>query len=250
MSSSCWPDHAGPGVEPVDDYEVVQQSFDMLALISGEIDAAQAMIYNEYAQVLETINPDTGELFTADDLSVIDWNDVGTAMLQDAIWADGSQLGVASYQDVTTRFIAASIEGWAWCRDNADDCVEVVLNNGTTLGESHQTWQLNEISNLIWPSPDGAGIINQGLWDQTIDVATSEGVLASAPDAAAFTNEYVEAALKLLADRGVDAIGSGFTKDNRRTHRRRRLSQSDRRIGAGSGALDLGGGQARRSERK
>jgi len=200
------------GVEPGVDYEIVQQNFDMLALITGEIDAAQAMIYNEYAQVLETINPETGELFTADDFTIIDWNDVGTAMLQDAIWADGTRLGDEAYQDITTRFIAASVEGWAWCRDNSSDCVDVVLNNGTTLGESHQTWQLNEISALIWPSPDGAGVINQGLWDQTIDVATSESVLGSAPDATAFTNEYAEAALKLLADAGVDANGSGFSK--------------------------------------
>ena len=200
------------GVDPGVDYEIVQQNFDMFALINGEIDAAQAMIYNEYAQVLETVNPDTGELFTADDLSVIDWNDEGTAMLQDAIWADGSQLGIASYQDVTTRFIAASVEGWAWCRDNSAACVDVVLANGPTLGQSHQAWQLNEISNLIWPSPSGAGVIDQGLWDQTVTVATSEGVLAAAPDAGAFTNEYADAALKLLADRGVDATGSGFAK--------------------------------------
>ena len=200
------------GVEPGADYEIVQQNFDMLALISGEIDAAQAMIYNEYAQVLETVNPDTGELFTADDLSIIDWNDEGSAMLQDAIWADGTRLGDPAYEDVTTRFLAASIEGWAWCRDNAADCVQVVLNNGTTLGESHQAWQLNEVGALIWPSPNGAGVIDQGLWDQTIEIATSEGVLAGAPDADSFTNSYAEAAQKLLADSGVDSIGSGFSK--------------------------------------
>jgi len=200
------------GVEPGVDYEIVQQNFDMLALITGEIDAAQAMIYNEYAQVLETVNPDTGELYTADDLTVIDWNDEGTAMLQDAIWANGDRLDDAAYQDITTRFIAASVEGWAWCRDNADDCVEVVLSNGPTLGASHQAWQLNEINALIWPSPSGAGIVEQGLWDQTIDVATSESVLASAPDAGAFTNEFAEAAQKLLADAGVDTTGSGFSR--------------------------------------
>ena len=37
----------------------------MVAFVAGEIDAAQAMIYNEYAQVLETKNPATGKLFTA-----------------------------------------------------------------------------------------------------------------------------------------------------------------------------------------
>ncbi len=192
------------------DYEIVQQNFDMAALLSGEIDAAQAMIYNEYAQVLESINPDTGELYTADDFTIIDWNDVGTAMLQDAIWADGTRLGEEAYDDQTTRFIAASIEGWAWCRDNAGDCVDVVLNNGPTLGTSHQTWQLNEINALIWPSPEGVAVMDKSLWDQTIEIATGEGVLAGAPDDGAYTTEFAEAAIELVGD--LDVNGSGFSK--------------------------------------
>ncbi len=191
------------GLEPGADFELVQQNFDMVALIQREIDAAQAMTYNEYAQVLETVNPDTGELFQPEDLTVIDWNDVGTAMLQDAIWADGAKLGDEAYADQTTRFIAASIEGWIWCRDNAEACVEVVLNNGTTLGASHQTWQLNEINKLFWPSPGGAGVMDTALWDQTIDVSLSEGVLGAAPDDAAYTTEYAQAALDLIGDADV-----------------------------------------------
>ncbi len=190
-------------LEPGADFELVQQNFDMVALIQGEIDAAQAMTYNEYAQVLETVNPDTGELYQPEDLTVIDWNDVGTAMLQDAIWADGSKLGDEAYDDQTTRFIAASIEGWMWCRDNAEACVEVVLNNGPTLGTSHQTWQLNEINKLIWPSPGGAGVMDKALWDQTIEVSLSEGVLSAAPDDAAYTTDYAQAALDLIGDADV-----------------------------------------------
>ncbi len=200
------------GLEPGEDYEMVQQNFDMLALINGEIDAAQAMIYNEYAQVLETVNPDTGELFQPEDLTVIDWNDVGTAMLQDAIWADGERLADAEYQDQTTRFIAGSIQGWAWCRDNADACVDVVLNNGTTLGASHQAWQLNEINALIWPSPGGAGVMDQGLWDQTIEISVSENVLPAEPDEGAFTTEYAEAAVAMLEAKGIDVVGSDWTR--------------------------------------
>ncbi|MFT7476318.1 MAG: NitT/TauT family transport system substrate-binding protein [Verrucomicrobiales bacterium] len=199
-------------LEPGTDFEIVQQSFDMTGLLSGDIDAAQAMIYNEYAQVLETINDETGELYTADDLTVIDWNDEGTAMLQDAIWADGARLASdADYQDITTRFIAASVKGWAWCRDNADSCVDVVLNNGPTLGTSHQAWQLNEINNLIWPSPGGAGVMDQGLWDQTVDIAVAEDVLTADPDATAFTSEWAEAAVDLLKNQNVDVIGNDWS---------------------------------------
>lgn len=200
------------GLEPGTDYELVQQNFDMLALLAGDIDAAQAMTYNEYAQVLESINPATGELYTADDLTVINWNDVGTAMLQDAIWASGERLASdPAYADITTRFIAASLQGWAWCRDNIDACVDVVLDNSPILGRSHMTWMLNEINNLIWPSPGKAGVMDTGLWDQTIDVATSEGVLAGAPDADAYTTEYATAAVAMLEDMGIDVVGSSWS---------------------------------------
>src|SRR5215210_3995263 len=93
----------------VKDITLIQQAFDMNGFLAGDIDAAQAMTYNEYAQVLETKNPKTGKLYTADDLNVIDWNDVGTAMLQDAIWAQTGKLEEKDYADQTTKFIKASI---------------------------------------------------------------------------------------------------------------------------------------------
>ena len=37
---------------------------------TGDIDAAEAMTYNEYAQVLEAVNPDTGELYQPEDFNV------------------------------------------------------------------------------------------------------------------------------------------------------------------------------------
>ena len=75
------------GLEPDEDFEVVIQPFDMTLLLNAVdgceagstdcVDVAEAMIYNEYAQVLETENPDTGELYQPEDLNVIDYNDVG-----------------------------------------------------------------------------------------------------------------------------------------------------------------------------
>lgn len=201
------------GLDPSNDVTLVQQNFDMLALINGEIDAAQAMIYNEYAQVLETINPDTGELYQPEDLSIINWNDEGTAMLQDALWADADRLeDDAAYRDTAVRFVEASIRGWAHCRDNPDDCVNIVLDNASTLGESHQQWQLNEVSSLIWPSPLGAGVMDPELWDQTVEIATSENILASAPDDGSFRTDIAEEALANLRADGVDVTGEGFER--------------------------------------
>ncbi len=196
------------GLDPASDVQLVQQNFDMLALISGEIDAAQAMIYNEYAQVLETVNPDTGELYQPEDLNIINWNDVGTAMLQDALWADADRLeDDPAYRATAVRFVEASLLGWIFCRDNPEECVNIVLDNAPTLGRSHQTWQLNEISALIWPSPLGVGIMDPDLWAQTVEVATSEEILSSAPDEGAYRDDIAREAVANLVNAGVDVFG-------------------------------------------
>ena len=127
----------------------------MVGLLDGDIDAAEAMTYNEYAQVLEAVNPDTGELYTPEDFNVISYEEVGVGMLQDAIWADAGRLEpTTAYRDIATRFVAASIEGWAYCRDNPEACRDIVVAAGSQLGDSHQLWQMNEINKLIWPADE------------------------------------------------------------------------------------------------
>ncbi len=53
------------GLDPGKDVTLVQQQFDMQGLLRKDIDAAQAMSYNEYAQVLEAKNPATGAALPA-----------------------------------------------------------------------------------------------------------------------------------------------------------------------------------------
>jgi NitT/TauT family transport system substrate-binding protein len=202
---------AKAGLDPDTDLTIVQQPFDMSLLLNREIDAAEAMTYNEYAQVLEATNPDTGQLYQPEDLSVINFNDVGTAMLQDAIWARGDWLQDAANQDVTKRFLRASFRGWIYCRDNFDACVDIVLKNGPTLGRGHMAWQLNEINKLIWPSPAGIGVMDKALWDQTVEVATSTKLLSAAPDADAYRTDLAEQAVKDLEAEGMDAKGASYT---------------------------------------
>jgi NitT/TauT family transport system substrate-binding protein len=206
------------GVTP-DDISLVQQAFDMNGFLAGDIDAAQAMTYNEYAQVLESENPATGKLFTPDDLNVIDWNKEGTAMLQDAIWADSAKLADDdAYAEQTVKFIKASIKGWIYAKDNPEKAAAIVTAAGSTLGESHQLWMTNEVNKLIWPSTSGGiGMIDEDAWKQTVDIAmgtkneTGATVISAEPPASAHTNEYVEKALAELKDEGVDTEGADFT---------------------------------------
>ena len=204
------------GLDASSDVELVQQQFDMKALLSREIDAAQAMTYNEYAQLLEAINPDTGKLYTAEDFTVLDWNTEGTAMYQDAIWASQERLADAAYQATTQAFVQASLKGWIYCRDNAQECADIITANGSKLGASHQLWMMNEVNKLIWPSPLGVGVIDPALWTQTVTVALNTlnadevAIITADPGAAAYTNQYAEAANAALTADGLDTTGDGF----------------------------------------
>jgi NitT/TauT family transport system substrate-binding protein len=204
------------GIDPSSDVTLVQQQFDMNGLLSGDIAAAQAMSYNEYAQLLETVDPATGELYTAEDFDTIDWNAEGVAMLQDAIWANTDRLDDEAYAEQTVKFIAASLQGWAFCRDNVEQCRDITVAAGSTLGASHQMWQVNEVNKLIWPSPDGVGVIDEAAWDRTVEIAKSttnaEGstVLTTDPNSEAYTNEYVLQALELLREDGLDVTGEAY----------------------------------------
>jgi len=196
--------------------KLVQQAFDMKGFLAGDIDAAQAMTYNEYAQVLETVNPDTGNLYQPDELNVINWNDEGTAMLQDAIWADTEKLKDKDFQDETVKFIKASIKGWVYARDNAQKAADIVTAAGSTLGTSHQLWMTNEVNKLLWPSTDGLGVIQKKAWDQTAKIAeatkdnTGSTIITKAPPSTAYSNTYVKKALAELKDEGVDVMGTSF----------------------------------------
>jgi NitT/TauT family transport system substrate-binding protein len=200
------------GIEPdnPDEVTIVQQPFDMSLLLNREIDVAQAEIYNEYAQLLEATNPETGELYQPEDFTVFDYNDVGTAMLQDHVFVRESWLAEEGNEDIAVRFLRASFRGWIFCRDNFDECVNIVLENGPTLGEGHMRWQLNEINALIWPSPQGIGVMDQELYDQTVQISLDFGVLQNPPDEAALRTDLAQQALEGLTD--LDTTGEGFTK--------------------------------------
>jgi NitT/TauT family transport system substrate-binding protein len=206
------------GLDPETDFETVIQPFDMTLLLNAAdgceasdtdcVDVAEAMIYNEYAQVLETVNPETGELYQPEDLNVINYNDVGTAMLQDALFARAAWLAEEGNEDIAVRFLRASFRGWIHCRDNPDDCVGYVTEAGSTLGAGHQAWMMNEINDLIWPSPSGIGVMDGALWDQTVETAIEAEIIGAEPPDDAYRTDLAEQALEGLDN----ATGDDFEK--------------------------------------
>jgi NitT/TauT family transport system substrate-binding protein len=199
------------GIDPQQDVEVIAQPFDMNLFLNREVDAAAAMTYNELAQVLETENPDTGELFQLSDLNVMKMSDLGTGALEDGIFVREDWIADEANQDLATRFLKASFKGWIYCRDNPDDCVQYVLDEGPTLGEGHQQWQMNEINKLIWPNENKIGVMNTADYDTTAQIAQDYGIVKKDPGDGVYVTEYAEAAVKELEDEGVDVTGSDYT---------------------------------------
>jgi NitT/TauT family transport system substrate-binding protein len=191
------------------DFTKVIQPFDMSLLLKKDIDAAEAMIYNEYAQVLEATNPATGQLYQPGDLNVINYNTEGTAMLQDALFARDAWLKTGNNADIATRFLRASFKGWIFCRDNAQKCVDYTTAAGSTLGKGHQAWMMNEVNPLVWPAPNGIGQTDPTLWKQTVDVSIGGGVIKTAPPDTAYRNDLALAALQGITG---DTKGTGFKK--------------------------------------
>jgi NitT/TauT family transport system substrate-binding protein len=200
------------GIDPKNPKSVtiVNQPFDMSLFLQNKVDAAAAMTYNELAQVLESKNPKTGQLYKLSDLNVITMERAGTAMLEDGIFAQGAWLKDAKNQDIAKRFLAASFKGWAYCRDNQKACVDIVLKNGTLLGRGHQTWQMNEINKLIWPAPvRGIGVMNPIAYTRTAAIAKQFKVITKAPSGA-YRTDLAKAANAMLRKQGVNTTGLGW----------------------------------------
>ena len=200
------------GMDPKKDVTIVNQPFSMDLLLKRQVDAAAAMTYNELAQVLETKNPKTGKLYQPSDLNIIKMEDVGTGMLEDGVFVRGDWIKDKDHQKTAKKFLAASFKGWIYCRDHVQECTQIVLDNGPTLGKGHQTWQMNEINALIWPASKGIGVMDKAAYQRTAKIAQQFGVIKNAPSADAYRTDLAQDAQDEVSSEGMDVNGNDYTK--------------------------------------
>jgi len=204
---------------------ITTQDFSMNALLDGDIDAAEAMTYNEYAQLLETEDPnEPGTLITDEDINIISYEDTTGAMLQDAIWARTADLKDPAFQQTTVDFLTAVFKGWIYVRDHTEEGASMAYaaalaagdGGAFPVGPGHQLWMMNESNKLVWPSPNGIGIIDADDWAQTVEGALAstneqgQKLITTEPPASAYTNEFAQKALDALAD-DFDVTGESYT---------------------------------------
>jgi NitT/TauT family transport system substrate-binding protein len=182
---------------------IVQQPCDMNLFLKHQVDSASAMTYNEVAQVYEAgVKPSQ--------INVIKMQNVGTGMLEDGLFSTAKYLSSSANQAIATKVIAATLQGWIYCRDHVADCVQMTLKEGPTLPKGHQTWMMNEINKLIWPNTAGIGLMDKSAYAQTAKISQQFGVIKKAPTAGAYRTDLAAKAVAMLKAKGVDVNGKSY----------------------------------------
>ena len=175
-------------MDPDKDLNVIKQGFTMDPFLSGQMDAASAMTYNEYQIVLESG-------VSADDLNVIRYNDEGVGMLEDNLFT--SEDMVNNKPDVVQRFVRASLKGWRAAVDNQPAAVDTVMKYvepGSTTAD-HQTRMMSEVAKLLMApgmTEDQIGLMDAGRFATTADIAYKFHVINTPADPVkSYTNDFV-----------------------------------------------------------
>ncbi len=171
-----------------EDYQLVSQGFSMDAFISGELDVASAMIYNEYYSVLESG-------ISAEDINIIDYADYGLDFPGDTLFT--STRLAEENPDLCARMVRASLRGWQYAVENPDEAADIVLKYDTSGAQTiaHQRSMMYEIAKLVQVSVRPLGYTDRDSVRRTIDTLFNYGVLSSPiePDTV-FNNTFWEQA--------------------------------------------------------
>ena len=159
--------------------KIIKQGFNVDPILQKQADCVSTMTYNEYWQVIEAgVKPE--------DLVVFKYEDQGVATLEDGLYVMEDKLKDAAFVDKMARFVKASMKGWTYAREHADEAVKIVLDNDETGAqtEHHQSQMLQEINKLTEGS-NGALVAADA--DRTVDTLLSGGsdpVITKKPEGA------------------------------------------------------------------
>jgi len=168
--------------------EVLKQAFNVDPLIQGQAACISTMTYNEYGQVLRAG-------LAQEDLTVFNYRDEGVGMLEDGLYVLEENLEDPAFVDKMTRFVRASMKGWAYAAENPDEAAQIVLDNDMTgaMMLEDQVYQVNEINKLVAGS---TGVLDEADYRQTVDTLLS----AVSPENPAITKEPEGAFTTVVTD--------------------------------------------------
>ncbi len=139
----------------------LSQAFDMDGFDDDSILLASAMTYNELGLVKNSYDGGYGY---GDDVSFIDMNDEGVAMLEDNLFTKAEF--AAENPETVKAFIYASMKGWEYACANPEEAAEIVFNNGSSVSSEHQSYMAGEVKKLVETDTEGNAVSVYGKMDE------------------------------------------------------------------------------------
>ena len=155
---------------------VLQQSFDIQPMIQGQADCISVMTYNEYGQAL-----DAG--YGPENLTIFNYTEMGNDLLEDGLYVMEETLDDPAKVDAYTRFVKASMKGWAYALENPEEAAQIVVDMDDTGAATleHQLYMVGEVSKLV-DAADPA--LDMATYDRTVQALLDQGIIKAAPEGA------------------------------------------------------------------
>ena len=167
---------------------LLQAGFNVDPLLQRQADCISTMTYNEYWQIIDAgVSPE--------ELVTFRYSDYGMDTLEDGIYVLEENLNDPAFFDKMTRFVRASMKGWAWAAENPDAAAMIVLDNDETGAqtETHQKRMMGEIALLV---EGGDGRLDEASYARTVRTLLEGGdAVITAEPSGAWTHAVTDAAL-------------------------------------------------------
>jgi len=186
-----WMSSLGISTEGGEGVTVLKQGFNVDPLLQKQADCISTMTYNEYWQVI-----DAG--LAPEDLLVFKYEEQGVSTMEDGLYVLEENLSDDAFVDKMARFVAASMKGWEYARENVDEAADIVLENDASGAqtEKHQRRMMGEINKLTEGSD---GKLDPADFDRTVETLLSGGsdpVISKKPEGA-WSHVVIDKALSM-----------------------------------------------------
>lgn len=170
---------------------VLKQGFNVDPLLQKQADCISTMTYNEYWQVIDAGIPE-------DQLVVFKYEEQGVSTMEDGLYVLEDNLNDEAFVDKMARFVAASMKGWEYARENPDEAAEIVLDNDASGAqtEKHQQRMVREINKLTEGSDGSLDVADYERTVKTLLSGGSDPVISKEPEGA-WTSVVIEKALAM-----------------------------------------------------
>ena len=168
---------------------VVPEDFTMRQFLTHQIDAGNAMTYNELGILYEHgVRPSQ--------LTIFDYNELGVSVLEDGLFARPNWL--RSHQSIAVRFLRASIQGWRWAvaHPNQAGMISYRHESAGYSSPAHQMYMARQVALLVTHglgNQHTIGYMDPSLYARTWRILRREQVIRTIPHNA-YDQQYWAAA--------------------------------------------------------